>query len=51
MTSSGRSGRLFASLFARYADVRTALREAVELRLSDRNVRADDRPRVQRLLE
>jgi aminoglycoside phosphotransferase (APT) family kinase protein len=51
MTSSGRAGRVFARLFARQIDVRTALREAVELRLADRNVTEAERAAVRKLVE
>jgi Ser/Thr protein kinase RdoA (MazF antagonist) len=51
MTSSGRGGRALARLFARQIDVRTALREAVELRLADRNVTETERSAVRKLVE
>ena len=50
MTSAGAAGRAFAWLFARHADVRRGLDEAVELRLADRNVTHAERRAVRRLL-
>jgi tRNA A-37 threonylcarbamoyl transferase component Bud32 len=50
MTSAGAAGRAFAWLFARHVDVRSALREAVELRVADRNVTDAERRAVRRLL-
>jgi aminoglycoside phosphotransferase (APT) family kinase protein len=50
MTSAGAAGRAFARLFARHIDVRSALKEAVELRVADRNVTDAERHAVRRLL-
>jgi tRNA A-37 threonylcarbamoyl transferase component Bud32 len=50
MTGAGRAGRLFARLFARHVDVRTALQEAAAFRLRDRNVTEQERDAVERLL-
>ena len=50
MTSAGRAGRVFAALFARHVDVRSALRQAVELRVADRNVTDAERRAVRRLV-
>jgi tRNA A-37 threonylcarbamoyl transferase component Bud32 len=49
MSSAGRSGRAFGRLFARQIDVRTALREAIEYRLADRNLTDAERTRVAKL--
>ena len=50
MTSAGATGRTFARLFARHVDVRSALHQAVELRVADRNVTDAERRAVQRLV-
>ena len=50
MTSGGHVGRTFAKKFAEHIDVRTALEEAVEYRLADRNVTDAERAEVRRLV-
>ena len=50
MTSAGAAGRAFGRVFARHVDVRSALNEAVELRVADRNVTDAERRAVRRLL-
>jgi Ser/Thr protein kinase RdoA (MazF antagonist) len=49
MSSGGFEGRRFAELFAEHADVSTALAEACEMRLSDRNVTEAERETVRGL--
>jgi aminoglycoside phosphotransferase (APT) family kinase protein len=50
LTSAGAAGRGFAWLFARHIDVRSALNQAVELRVADRNVTAVEARAVRRLV-
>lgn len=49
MSSAGLPGQLFAEQFARHVDVRTALDEACEIRLADRNVAEAERDTIRRL--
>jgi tRNA A-37 threonylcarbamoyl transferase component Bud32 len=50
MTSAGPAGKAFAREFEQHVDVRTALPEAAELRLADRNVTDAERAAVRSLL-
>jgi tRNA A-37 threonylcarbamoyl transferase component Bud32 len=50
MTSGGEVGRAFAEKLAEHIDVRTALEEAAEYRLADRNVTDAERAAVRRLV-
>jgi tRNA A-37 threonylcarbamoyl transferase component Bud32 len=49
MSSAGSVGRRFAELFAAHVDVSTALVEACETRMNDRNVTETERETVRRL--
>lgn len=51
MTSAGPHGRAFAREFERHIDVESARAAAVEFRLGDANLTAEERARVQHLLE